>query len=502
MKRYPLAILAAAWMLTVGFDAQAEKLVLLHTNDTHSQIDPFPEDNLGGIARRKVLIDSVRNAEENVLLIDAGDIVQGTLFFNLYKGEVEEKLMNALGYDMRILGNHEFDNGMQALADNLAVADAELLCANYDFRNTPLKDTFKPYSIKEVDGKRIAFLPINLQPKGMIADANCEGVGFIDEIEAANGLAWYLKNIEHADMVVVISHIGYDDDVKLIENSHDIDLLIGGHSHTLVNPADPNTPPYLIKNADGREIVVAQAGKGARYLGEITIDLDDLAATPDYQLILVDDRLDSRVGPEVEEIVSPYRAEVDALNKKQVTKAAKYLKKDSPEMVNFASDFVEWKGKELNPDVDLVIMNKGGIRNDVDKGPVSEGQVITLMPFFNRIVVIEVPGDSLIEAFNNMTRIGGAGLSKNVKAVYDKNTGTWEELTISGQPIDPNRNYKIATIDYVANGGDYFHSLVDHKTLGTSKNYAFDDLLEYFRTGPGKGKSINPPSERRLVLKK
>lgn len=476
--------------------AFAENLVIMHTNDTHSQIDPFTTDGMGGVARRKVLIDSIRNENINNLLIDAGDIVQGTLFFNLYKGEVEEKMMNALGYDMRILGNHEFDNGMQSLADNLKMADATLLGANYNMRSTPLDGLFKPYELYDADSTRIAFMPINLQPKGMITERNYEGMGYLDYADYADRMAWYLKNVENADMVIAISHIGYEPDTALIAKTSYIDALIGGHSHTAINPADPASVPSVVKNALGKDVLVAQTGKGGRYLGEITIDLDHPEAMPAYRLIPVDARLDSRTDGYVEAIVAPYRAEVEALNRNYVTKAPKDLPKESHALLNFVADFVFERGKELDPDLDMALINKGGLRNDIPKGPVSEGQIITLMPFFNRIQVIEISGKNLLEAFDNMARQDGQGVSENVKAQY--RDGKCVSVTVDGKPIDPDAKYRLATIDYIANGGDYYSSLIDHKTIAESDRHLFDDMLYYFKHGKGKGKEMKGNDKARM----
>ena len=171
-----IAVAVAALVPVSAAMYGSDRLVILHTNDTHSQIDPDDRDGLGGVARRKVLVDSVRRAEDNVLLVDAGDAVQGTLYFNLYGGEVEQKVMNALDYDLRILGNHEFDNGVDSLAAVLEEADGEFLATNYDLSQSPLADKFEKYTIRDVDGRRIGFIALNLRPEGMISEGNYDGV--------------------------------------------------------------------------------------------------------------------------------------------------------------------------------------------------------------------------------------------------------------------------------------------------------------------------------------
>ena len=186
-----------------------EKLVILHTNDTHSQIVPG-NDNLGGVMRRKAIIDSVRNAEKNVLLVDAGDAVQGTLYFYLYGGKVEQEVMNILGVEARILGNHEFDNGIDSLAAVLKYSDAEMLSANYDLSQTPLDGRFKPYTIKEYGGKRIGIIGINLDPNGIISPDNFKGLEYLPIVATANLTAEKLKKEEKVDAVIALTHIGYN----------------------------------------------------------------------------------------------------------------------------------------------------------------------------------------------------------------------------------------------------------------------------------------------------
>ncbi|MDE5968364.1 MAG: metallophosphoesterase, partial [Muribaculaceae bacterium] len=156
MKKHIALVIIALATLAIGFTAKADRLVILHTNDTHSQIDPM-DNGLGGVLRRKVLIDSVRAAEPNVMLIDAGDAVQGTLFFNLYKGEVEHRVMNHLGYDLAILGNHDFDNGVDLLADNLTHDSITWITTNYDLAASPLAPRFVPKAQKQFGDRPIAF---------------------------------------------------------------------------------------------------------------------------------------------------------------------------------------------------------------------------------------------------------------------------------------------------------------------------------------------------------
>ena len=386
MKISKLILSALFGAILIAPTASAEKLVILHTNDTHSMIDPDDTDGLGGVLRRKVVIDSVRKAEKNVLLVDAGDFVQGTLYFNIYRGEVEQKMMNELGYDIRILGNHEFDNGIDELADLLADSQAELLATNYDLSQSALARKFRPFTIREVGDKLVGFIAVNLNPEGMITKGNYDGVVYNDAVKAANAAAWWLKHIDKVDAVVAVTHIGYEPtmppgDRQLAELSEDIDVIIGGHSHDLIRPdaaPDSRLQPE-VRNADGRIVTVGQLGKSGKYIGKMEIDLDSL--TTRYETIRIDGRLDSRIDPRLDAVIEPYRRGVDSLMHVVVGKSAVDMPKGSNELLNFGADFIFERGRKFAGDVDLAIVNKGGLRRSLPKGDITEGMIITLMPF-------------------------------------------------------------------------------------------------------------------------
>lgn len=503
MKFTKYALAAILAMNFGAVDASAEKLVILHTNDTHSMINPDDSDNLGGVLRRKVVIDSVRNAEDNVLLIDAGDFVQGTLYFNLYRGEVEQKLMNELGYDIRILGNHEFDNGINELADLLADTEAELIATNYDLSQSPLSKKFRPYTIREVGDKLVGFIGVNLQPQGMISEGNYDGVVYNDAIKAANAAAWWLKHIDKVDAVVAVTHIGYDPtkppgDKLLAESSEDIDLIIGGHSHDLIDPAKNGVGRLnsIVKNAKGRDVVVAQVGKSGKYVGKIELDLDSVSAVSD--IIRIDSRLDGRTDSRLADIIRPYSKGVDSLMHVKVGRSAVEMPKGSTELLNFGADFIFERGRKLADNVDLAIINKGGLRRGLPKGDITEGMVITLMPFYNYVNVIDIKGSDLLEAFDVMAADGGNGISDNVAISYDPKTGKCTSVLIDGKALDPEKVYRVSTIDYLANGGDYMSSLKRGKKVAVGKNVLYNDMIEEFRHGSLKGVKINPSSTPRM----
>lgn len=500
-------LLSSCLLAALVAAAAPDRLVILHTNDTHSTIDPTDNDNRGGVARRKALVDSVRTAEPNVLLIDAGDAVQGSLYFNLYGGEVEQKLMNLMGYDLRILGNHEFDNGVDSLAAVLSKADAKFLATNYDLSASPLAPLFEKYDIRTIGDRKIGFIALNLRPEGMISEGNYDGVKYRDALEVADYTAWWLKNIEDCDLVVAITHLGYDPevppgDVLLARNSRNIDIIIGGHSHDTINPGLPSTLDWRIPNADGRGVLVTQTGKQGKNVGQITVNLDDLSS--DYRLISVDSRLDNRLDPRVLEIIEPYRHGVDSLMQVPVGRSPIELPQTSVELLNWATDAVYDRASLLSPDIDFAILNKGGLRRGLPKGVFTKGQIMTMLPFANRIVVIDILGADLMPAFKQMAEVGGNGLSEHARVTFvpdsaDMRNARIASVTIGGQPLDPERVYRVATIDYVANGGDYMPSLKEHVTIARSTQVLYADILDYLNSLKGKTPRIKPSSTNRFV---
>lgn len=269
MKKY-ISTIILLLSLTLGLHSQ--NLVILHTNDTHSRIEPLPETdrfapNLGGIERRAAYLDKMRNENKNVLLFDAGDFLQGTPYFNMFKGEVEVKAMNMLKYDAVTLGNHEFDYGMEVLEDVVKKATFPIISTNYDFSETAINDYIKPYHIIYKEGVKIGIIGANIDPVGLIASENYDGVIFHTPTETLNKTAEMLRNELNCDMVICLSHLGYRNELELAENSRNIDIIIGGHSHTFM------TKPSFRKNLDGEEVLVFQTAGRGMYVGRIDVEL-------------------------------------------------------------------------------------------------------------------------------------------------------------------------------------------------------------------------------------
>jgi len=251
-----------------------KKITILYTNDTHSRIEPFAVSdkkfaNLGGYARRAALIEQIRSEEKNVLLFDAGDALQGTPYYNFYHGELEYKLMSLMGYTAVDIGNHEFDGGLEGLNKLLPLATFDILSANYDFSETILKDKIKPFAIYTVDGIKVGVFGLGVSLNGLVFPNNYGKTKYLNPIEKAAETAYFLKKTEKCSLVICLSHLGFsykDDpisDIVLAKQSKNIDLIIGGHTHTFLDK------PCVIKNSDNVDVVITQTGWGGTRLGRV-----------------------------------------------------------------------------------------------------------------------------------------------------------------------------------------------------------------------------------------
>lgn len=484
---------------------RAEHLMIIAVNDTHSQIDPV-SDGTGGVARRRAIYDKLRANNPNTVLIHAGDAVQGTLFFSLYRGEVEYALMDTLGYDAIILGNHEFDNGMEELAAHYRNVDAVKMSANYDFSATPLDGLFQPYWIKAVGDKRIGFFGINVNPAGLIADMNCKGLGYHFAPDVADATARYLKEVQGVDYAIMVSHIGYSsyeptepNDTLIIGHSHYIDMVISSHSHTTVTPGSGMD---RIANADGKLIPIGQNGKSGKLVA--TYDLDLETGKIVYNHIPVDASWDEAASryTAMNEWLDHYRHGVDSIMNNPIGTSARFMKNSSNAAQNWVSDAAMDITKELSgiKNIDCAIMNKGGIRVDMPQGTVTEGTLGSMFPFDNRFVVLEMSGTTLIESIKLMCGRGGDAVSKELRATYNKK-GELIKATIKGKKIDPKKSYIVATIDYLANGGDYMTPLKSCKRLFVDTQKYGNHIITYVKNLQAQGKKINATDEVRIQEK-
>lgn len=281
---------AAASLVTLGglslpaFTSNKQKhITILHTNDTHSQIEPFEMNhhryaNKGGVARRATMVAEIRKENPNTLLLDAGDIFQGTPYFNYFGGELEFKLMSMMKYDVATIGNHDFDNGIDGLYKQLPNAKFDFVSANYDFSNTVLDTHVKPYKVLNRDGIRIGIFGLGIALKGLVGEKLYKETKYLDPIEIAQDMSRILKEEEKCDLIICLSHLGYFyrrtpekvSDLNLAKATKNIDLIIGGHTHTFL------PKPTIVKNIDGENMLVNQVGAYGVNLGRIDFYFDEV----------------------------------------------------------------------------------------------------------------------------------------------------------------------------------------------------------------------------------
>ena len=268
-------------LLFTAVGAYAQKhLEVLHTNDTHSCIMPL-NPNLadtavagrGGFLRRVAMIKEERAKNPDLLLIDSGDFSQGSPFYTMFKGDVEVGLMNLMGYDAVTIGNHEFDFGLENMARIFKMAKFPVVCANYDFTGTCVEGLVKPYVIIKRNGLKIGLFGLSPQLEGLVDLSKCKGVTYLDPVEVGNRVAAELKHDKKCDVVICVSHLGWlrpDEmgDQKLQASSKDIDLVLGGHSHSYFKAL------RYVNNANGKAVPVDQNGKNAMYVGKLTLSFD------------------------------------------------------------------------------------------------------------------------------------------------------------------------------------------------------------------------------------
>jgi 5'-nucleotidase len=266
---------AGYWNRLLADEANpVETLTILHTNDVHSRLEPFPMDGgrnqgMGGVAARAELIRSIRNTEEQVLLLDAGDIFQGTPYFNFFKGEPEIKAMTLMDYDAATMGNHDFDAGLENFANQLQYASFPIVVCNYNFTNTPMEHKAQPYKIVKKGKLKIGITGVGIELKGLVPDALYGNTIYLNPITEVNKIAYYLKKEANCDMVICLSHLGYEykdntiSDVILAKETEYVDLILGGHTHTFLDN------PMVYRNKKENSVIINQVGWAGIVLGQL-----------------------------------------------------------------------------------------------------------------------------------------------------------------------------------------------------------------------------------------
>ena len=480
-------------LLTVGvclfFSACEEEeppvLTIIHTNDTHSQIDPFRDSDhpRGGAVERAALVNMIRQTEDHELIyLDAGDAVQGSPYYNIYDGKVEMECFNEMGLLASTFGNHEFDNGLNFLDSMLHWARFPYLSCNYDVSHTVLahNPNVRESLIVERKGVKIGITGVSVDPENLIFHRNWEGIIYHDPSIAANKVAADLK-AQGCDLVILLSHVGYrkEDsraDRYIAAQSKDIDLIIGGHTHTNIENG------VTVPNAEGRPVMITQTGGKMMPIGRIQVEMEkskrDKRCRWQVKRIFCDklhaDIYDlTHYGWAVEDLVQPYKDQLDELMSDVLGYAPETMDRDKPQGVlgNFTADALAEAGSVAHGvKMDFGLMNYGGLRAPIASGNITLGDLYRTYPFENSLTLCELKGEHVRQLIEKMAGRRLECLSSDIevhlRTVKEQTIAT--KIRIGGKPIDPERYYWIATIDYLAEGNDGLTALTfARRTINT-----------------------------------
>ena len=492
MKRYWLSLPILA-LAGAGFAAPAQaefSLTILHINDLHSRIEPITgsdslcsaEDDaagecFGGIARVKSAIDARRSAlgadGKNVITLDAGDQYQGSLFYTTYKGDETVEFMNAIGFDAMAVGNHEFDDGPEGLAKLVDGLEFPIISGNIDVANEPtLAGKLKGAVVLTVGGERIGIVS-TLAEDTVETSSPGDGVVFFDAED-------YLKSVVAAleeagiNKIIALTHVGYARDQQIAAEVPGIDVIVGGHSHTLLSNTDENALgpyPTMVTNPDGKHVPIVQAYAYSKYLGELTVTFDDegnVTAAEGAPILL-----DASITPDAELVarVAEMAAPLEELKARVIGEAADLINGDRNvcrvqecSMGNLVAD--AQLDRVADQGVTISIANSGGLRASIDAGEITMGEVLTVLPFSNTLATFKISGADLVASLENGTSqiadVAGrfpqvAGLKYTFDASKDAGSRVSDVLVMEGDawvPIDPAATYGVVTNNYVRGGGD------------------------------------------------
>ncbi|MDR2808016.1 MAG: 5'-nucleotidase C-terminal domain-containing protein [Spirochaetaceae bacterium] len=499
-----LALVASLFVLTMpvfakGLTEQTAKtyeLTLLHTNDHHGTV--LPNGNRGGLAQRAAYIKAIKATHPQVLLIDAGDINTGSALSNMFAAEPDILAYNAMGYDLSIFGNHEFDGSQEKLTKQLSQAAFPFLSSNIKTADGTYLS--QPYLVKQYDGFTVGLFGITTLRTQIIASPD-KSLVFINEIDAAKDMVDLLRNQEKVDIVIAVTHIG---DVKeapehitspeLAAAVPGIDIIVDGHSHSYF--AAP-------KRVDSTYIV--SANEWGKYLGQgkLSVRNGRLIAF-DWKAIPIGP------DPEVTELLQPYIDKANASLKEVVGEAAdtfvfgnRLTRRQETALGNMICDANVWYFKTVyNQQLDFAFHNGGNMRAELPKGPITQEQILTILPFENYLYIVSLKGTQITELFNFIATVPqGAGgfpqFSKEVRYTIDYTSNTVKDLTIHGQPVDPSKTYRFCTNDYLLGGGDGYTVLTKADNPFNTSLLLSYVVIEYIKA---QGGVITPATDGRMVV--
>lgn len=521
LRRWSRAALAALGMaFAIGAQAGPITVTFLHTNDIHAHVEPVKirGKEYGGYARLATAILEQTKKSENPVVLDAGDVFQGTLYFNVYEGLADLAFLNLLGYQVMAIGNHEFDRGVGPLETFVKLAKFPVIAANLNLEKEPaLKDIVKGSHVLTVAGEQIGVIGAVTADLPTITNlpASVTMKPIIDSIQReANAL-----QSRGIDKIVLLSHCGYRADLDLAAKLKNVDVIIGGHSHTLLGkfsfdgaPAFVGDYPTITKGADGNPLLVVQAWEWGKVLGKLRVTWDEKGIVTSWEgsePILIDETIEE--NPYVESLITAFRKPIEALKTQKIGETTTLLTKtfeygEDGLMANVITDAMLAQTKRLG--VVTALMNAGGVRNGIEPGPITYGQAIEVQPFGNTLVTIELTGAELKAALEH----GVARLPESAGGLLYPSAGTSytvdinrpagdriTSLTIDGKAVEPGKTYKVCTNSFTANGGDGHTILKEAKGARVDTGYVdIDALIEHIKAKT----PLSMKNEGRLVIRR
>ena len=508
-----LSLLPVAW-------AQGPfTLTILHTNDTHAHLEsfqPFNEPLQGGVARRYTAIQQVKAEGGNVILVDAGDAFQGTLFFNQWQGEEESHFMNVLGYQAMAVGNHEFDLGPAGLASFVQQAAFPVLSANLDASTDPdLGGLIKAYTVLDVAGEKVGVFGLTTPDTAFISSPG-PNVDFGDATDAAQAMVEALEG-QGINKIVALTHLGYSVDQKLATAVDGVDVIVGGHSHTPLGDMEGAQGPYptVVTAPGGDPVLVVTAYDWGRYLGRLDVSFDANGKIETYEgkPIFIDESIPEDVGIAAD--VAKYAQPLEELQNQIVGQAAVNLEGDrelvrsqETNLADLICDAMLWKS--ASEDTQICIVNGGGIRSSIPAGDVSMGQVLEVLPFGNQISTFGLKGSDLWAALEHgvsgyedqngaFPQVGGMRYTFDPNQPAGSRITSVEVKSADGgyTPIDLGAVYKMTSNEYMRGGGDGYDILATNAIDPYDGGALLSDAVaEYI----GAHSPVSPATEGRITI--
>lgn len=479
-----------------GLDAEGNyNISFFHVNDVHAHIDEFsssgtdctrPERGCyGGYARIKTVIEETRPNYNDSLWLNVGDEFQGTLFYSFYGGEKIAETLNQLNFSAMTLGNHEFDAGDEKLGEFLENLTFPIISANLHSENEKVNKSVKPYHIFEEYG--LALIGVTTDETPSISNPD-ESTTFSDVVESVQGAIDQIKATTNITRIAAITHIGYDKDQELAEATTGLQLIMGGHSHTLLGDMEDAEGKYptIVNNKDGDEVFIVTAYRWGEYVGYIDVTYDPSGKILAYHGAPIHVTNTTEQDPELQAQIEEWRGPfeefaAEVLGTTNVELDQSSCQRQECLLGDFMADAMLAYRKNNTDDVDFAMINAGGIRATIDSGDITRGEVLTSFPFGNAIVQIAVNGSYLwsvlegivtgVNVINNEEVTSFFQVSTGIKVEYNPENSNGTRLisvTIGDEPLNNETTYQIVTLDFIAGGGDnFFLPTTDFVTLDT-----------------------------------